>query len=66
MSKNFYCKNICGDPDFSIEQWHEQMLNCLKAGIKMPSDVKCTEQCFDCMAIVGERQKQTKELPGNN
>lgn len=59
---NHYCKNICGH-NFSIKEWNEKFHALNKAGLEMPSDQKepCKEQCFDCLAIVGEQRLKSKQ-----
>ncbi|WP_282638109.1 hypothetical protein [Sphingobacterium thalpophilum] len=65
---NFYCQKICGEEDFSIEEWTKvsQELDKTNLSEKDKQDIlfpaKCGKQCFDCMAIVGERQTKTKQL----
>lgn len=60
----FYCQNLIGDANFSIKEWNEQYKICNDLGIKIPSEPKecCKEQCFECMAIIGERKKKTNDL----
>lgn len=58
----FYCQRVVGDAKFSIKEWNEQFRICQDLDIEMPEDPEpCGKQCFDCMAIVGERQAKTKE-----
>ena len=65
-----YCQKVCGDEDFSIEEWNEALRYCNDAGIEgierdkilHPEKFPCEEQCFACMAIVGERRLKTKQL----
>lgn len=66
---NFYCKRWCGDPEFSIDEWNKTFVNLCAAGIENTKkgraalgETHCEEQCFDCMAIVGERRKKTMNL----
>lgn len=68
MRKNFYCQRVVGDANFSISEWNEQFKICCELEIDMPSDKldPCENQCFDCMAIVGERQKKTCGLSSEN
>ena len=65
---HFYCLNLVGDPDFSIKEYNEQRELCRQLGIHFPcsNPPACKEQCFRCMAIVGERRKQTQSLLNNN
>jgi chaperonin GroES len=59
----FYCQRVVGDAEFSIEEWNKQFKICCDLDIEMPDEPEpCTKQCFDCMAIVGERQLKTKKL----
>lgn len=60
----FYCQRLVGDAEFSIDEWNKQFKVCYDLGIDMPSDdlEPCKEQCFVCMAIVGERQLKTKKI----
>lgn len=70
MSTNFHCRKWHGDPDFSIEEWNETAENLDKIDISeeernkilFPHTNPCENQCFDCMADVGERRKRTQEL----
>lgn len=57
---SFYCQNICGRVDFSIEKWNEEFEACRKAGVEMKKPRPCGEQCFDCMAIVGQTRIKNK------
>ncbi len=65
----FYCQKVCGDENFSIEEWNKALAYCNNAGIEgverdkilHPEKFPCTEQCFTCMAIVGERRLKTKK-----
>lgn len=60
MGPNFYCQQKCGHVDFSIEEWNKAFKYCNDAGIegKQRDEIlegkSCNEQCFDCMAIVGQ------------
>jgi hypothetical protein len=64
MNSDFYCQNTCGSADFSIEEWNEvekrvrSLSKIDQQNILFPKH--CNEQCFSCMAIVGERQAKTK------
>lgn len=66
----FYCQKVCGEEGFSIDEWNKAYDYCEKAGIEgverdkilNPELFPCEKQCFDCMAIVGERQTKTKKL----
>ena len=66
---NFYCQRMCGDTNFSIDEWNsvERSIRHLpqkqQDNILFPETLgQCNKQCFDCMAIVGERQLKTKTL----
>lgn len=71
---SFYCRKVCGDPDFSIDEWNKAYEYCNAAGIKgverdkilHPDKFPCTNQCFDCCADVGETQNNTKKLMNEN
>ena len=60
---HFYCQKLCGDANFSINEWNRQFEICNAAGIEMPEDdlEGCKEQCFDCLAIVGETRLKNKK-----
>ncbi len=68
INRNFYCQKICGEEDFSIDEWNEVSKELDKTNIseKERDDIlfppKCKEQCFACMAIVGDRQIKTRQL----
>lgn len=63
-----YCQKVCGEIDFSINEWNEtskaldltDMSEDEKNEILFPP--ACKSQCFDCMAIVGARRKETRDL----
>lgn len=61
---SFYCQNTCGAVDFSIDEWDEVEKSVRSLSEKDQQDIlfpkSCNEQCFACMAIVGERQAKTK------
>lgn len=67
---HFYCQNLCGQIDFSIDEWNEAFDFCEKAGITgverdkilHPEKFPCATQCLSCITIVGERRLKTKEL----
>lgn len=71
MENNFYCQKICGEVGFSIDEWNKDYVELEKSGLSQKEKdailhpPKCKEQCFDCMAIVGKRQKETAELLKN-
>lgn len=64
---HFYCQNLCGDVNFSIDEWNEafdevkNMSNEIQNMVlgKQPA---CKEQCFACISIVGQRRLETKKL----
>jgi len=66
----FYCQKVCGDQDFSIEEWNEANEMCNKLGIEgierdkilNPELFPCKTQCFDCIVIVGKRRDETNKL----
>ncbi len=63
-----YCQKINGDIDFSIDEWNKQykalelsnLSQSEKNAILHPPE--CETQCFDCMAIIGNRRKRTQEI----
>lgn len=67
---HFYCRKLCGDPDFSIDEWNEAFKYCNDNNIEgverdmilNPELFPCGQQCFTCMADVGERRLKTKKL----
>lgn len=65
---NFYCQQKCGQVDFSIEEWNKSYkeINAMpiseKAKQKLIDGEPCKEQCFDCIAIVGEQRLKTQKL----
>jgi hypothetical protein len=62
MSAHFYCQKLVGDANFSIDEWNKQFKICNDLEIEMPPEPTegCKEQCFDCMAIVGEQRLKTR------
>ncbi|MGV9003975.1 hypothetical protein [Flavobacterium sp.] len=62
----FYCQNACGEENFSIDEWnrafHEVKHKSEEIQRLVLDNPECENQCFDCCAIVGKRQKETKEL----
>lgn len=63
----FYCQNVCGDVDFSIDEWnkvYDEVKNMSEEIQRLVLDdpPPCKEQCFACMAIVGETRKKNKLL----
>lgn len=73
MENNFYCMKVCGDSDFSIEEWNTALKYCNDAGIEgverdkilNPEFFPCKKQCSDCINEVLDRQLKTKHLIGN-
>lgn len=64
---NFYCQNVVGDANFSIDEWnkaYEEVKNESEEIQRLVLDAPppCKEQCFACLAIVGERRRKTIEL----
>lgn len=65
---NFYCQKVCGEQGFSIDEWNKASNDLDKTNLseKEKQDIlfpaKCTNQCFDCIAIIGQRQSETKAL----
>lgn len=68
MRSNFYCQNKCVPTDFSIKEWNKSHKYTQENNLseKETSEIlegnDCKEQCFDCMAIVGKRRKETQNL----
>lgn len=65
MNKTFYCQKSCGSEDFSIDEWNKVFKNkALSEEQKdyILSEEPCKKQCFDCVAIVGQRRIETKNL----
>ena len=66
----FYCRQHTGDPDFNIDEWNRALEYCDKLNIQglerekilHPELHVCKQQCFDCMADVGDRRKKTSKL----
>ncbi len=64
----FYCQNICGSEDFSIDEWNDAYNHCLENNLseektaEIMEGKECKSQCIDCMAVVGKRRKKTKKL----
>lgn len=64
---HFYCQNVVGDANFSIDEWnkaYEDVKNKSEEIQRLVLDPPppCEKQCFDCIAIVGERRNKTQEL----
>lgn len=69
MSKdNFYCQQLCGADDFSIDEWNKAFKYCIDNNLseKQTGEIlegkPCKNQCFECMATVGSRRMKTKAL----
>ena len=63
-----YCQQKCGFEDFDIYE-HDALLKEVWAMPISNADMdkiidgeSCKEQCFDCMAIIGDRRKKTQEI----
>lgn len=67
---HFYCQNLTGDINFSIEEWNNTYNNIKETGLSETEEnyilfgtgEGCKEQCFNCMAIVDQRRKNTDKL----
>jgi hypothetical protein len=67
---NFYCQHLVGYVDFSIDEWNKtyneikdmNLTEEERSFILHGPQKGCKEQCFTCMAIVGERRLKTKPL----
>ena len=64
---HFYCQNLCGDEDFSIEEWnkaYDEVKDKSEEIQRMVLDPPkaCNKQCFNCLAIVGATRKKTNDL----
>lgn len=65
---HFYCQNLTGDVDFSIDEWNKTYNNIKDAGLSKTeeqyilfgSGEGCKEQCFACMTIVAQRRADTR------
>lgn len=66
-NNNFYCQNICGSEDFSIDEWNKTFLALEKTNLSekekdyILDPPQCKEQCFDCLAIVGKQRLKTQK-----
>lgn len=70
-SVHFYCQNLTGDVNFSIEEWNKAFdeVKDMSSEIQrlvLGDPPACEEQCFACMAIVGEQRKKTAHLTGKS
>lgn len=59
---NFYCKDKQGDIVMTSKLMRILDNMTEEERIDLLGPEPCRKQCFDCMAIVGERQLKTKEL----
>jgi hypothetical protein len=59
--ENFYCQQKCGDVNFNIDEWKEQMDLVDKLGITLDPLKPCDHQCEDCINIVLETQLKNKD-----
>jgi hypothetical protein len=62
----FYCQNVSGDVNFSIEEWNKAYHEVKDMSeeiqrLVLDDPPPCKEQCFACMAIVGEARKRNNE-----
>ena len=66
---SFYCQKVCGDKDFSIEEWNRAYKYCDDAGIEgierdkilNPELFPCKVQCENCMNVVIDTQMKWKD-----
>ena len=65
---NFYCQIKCGEVDFSIQEWNKAFNEIIAMPISQAEQEKllnpepCKEQCFDCIAIVGETRLKNLKI----
>ena len=64
---HFYCQNICGDVNFSFEEWDKayeevKIFSNEIREIALATPPACKEQCFACFSIVADRRLKTKKL----
>jgi hypothetical protein len=62
---HFYCQNLVGDVNFSIDEWNKAYQDVKDKSEEIQRLVldpppACREQCFDCAANVGARRKKTQ------
>jgi len=68
LETNFYCQQKCGQVDFSIDEWNKayKEINAMPISEeekqKLIDGDPCKQQCFDCIAIVGERRIKNQKL----
>jgi len=64
--KNFYCQQKCGEVGFSIDKWNEAFNYCVENNLseeqinEILEGTPCEQQCFDCMAVVGETRMKNQ------
>ena len=66
----FYCKMVCGDPEFSIDEWNKAFDYCNRLGIEgeernrilNPEMFPCETQCEDCMNTVLDTQAKNRKI----
>jgi hypothetical protein len=66
----FYCKKVCGDPEFSIKEWNKAFDYCNKMGIEgeardrilNPEKFPCETQCDSCINTVIDTQVKNKNI----
>ena len=63
---HFYCQNLVGDVNFSIDEWNKAFEEVKDKSeeirrLVLDSPPACEKQCFDCIAIVGERRAKTQQ-----
>ena len=68
MRKNFYCQRVCGEVDFSIDEWNRKNKLCNDLNIEgierdrilNPDLFPCEIQCDECINIVLDTQEKNK------
>lgn len=66
-SSSFYCQNVCGDENFSIDEWNKAYHEVKDKSQEIQRMVldgpgQCEKQCFECIALVGNRRLKTQEI----
>lgn len=61
MRNNFYCQNICGDVNFSIDEWNKTYMEVKDMSEEIQRLVldpppRCEKQCSACLDIVFNTQ----------
>ncbi len=71
MSAHFYCQNLTGEADFSIDVWSKAFTDCVKAGLSeaemsaiIDPPPACEKQCADCLKIVADTRAKNTKSPG--